>query len=145
MNLLPSTAVTGDNLLHEVALLRQQSYRLVTLTCLHTGPEGHEVIYHFDRAYALRHLRLQVPTGTALMSISSLFPAAVIVENEIKDHFGLQVDGLALDFQGRLMLTEDAPKAPMNKRCGMDIDARVHGKSGPLAAPASAPAPGGEA
>lgn len=130
MNLLDATPVTNDNLLHEVSLLRQQGYRLVTLTCLHAG-DAHEVVYHFDRLYELRHLRIRIPSGTALGSISGVFPGAVIVENEIKDHFGLVIEGLPLDFQGRLVLTEDAPRAPMNKRCGMDIDARV-----PAAAPA---------
>ncbi len=126
MSLLTSQKVTNDNLLHEVALLRQQGFRLVTITCLHTG-RGHEVIYHFDLQYELRHLRLEVAEGETLCSISSLFAAAMIVENEIKDHFGLKIEGLALDYQGRLMLTENAPRAPMNKRCGMEIDARVAG------------------
>lgn len=141
MSMLESQAVTNDNLLHEVALLRQQGFRLVTITCLHTAP-GHEVIYHFDRQYELKHLRLALAEGETLCSISSLFAAAMIVENEIKDHFGLKVDGLVLDYQGRLMLTENAPRAPMNKRCGMEIDARV---AGGAAGGPSTRAPGGAA
>lgn len=140
MKLVESTAVTSDNLLHEVALLRQEGYRLVTLTCLHTG-DGHDILYHFDQRYVLRHLRLHLKEQEALVSISSLFPAAMIVENEIKDHFGVNVTGLAVDFQGRLMLTETAPRAPMNKvrRCGMDLDARVAPPT--AAAPANPPSP----
>lgn len=132
MNLLEDQRVTNDNLLHEVALLRQQGFRFVTLTCLHTG-EGHDVIYHFDRHYQLRHLRLHLPEGQVLFSISSLYPAAMIVENEIKDHFGIRLAGLSVDFQGRLMLSDGAPRAPMNKRCGMEIDARVPAAPTPAA------------
>lgn len=139
MSLLESLPVTPANLLHEVAVLRQKGYRFVTITCLHTGPE-HELIYHFDRHYELVHLRLRLPSGEPLGSISSLCPPAMIVENEIKDHFGLQVEGLTVDFQGRLLLTETAPRAPMSKRCGMEIDARVPG-----AAPAASKPAGGEA
>jgi len=124
MNLLNSTEVTNDNLLHEVALLHQQECRLVTLTCLDTGA-GHDVIYHFDQNYLMIHLRLHLPYQHNLCSITNLYPSAMIVENEIKDHFGINFEGLSVDFQGRLLLTEDAPKAPMNKRCGMELDARI--------------------
>lgn len=139
--LLTTIAVTNENLLHEVALLKQQGCRLITLTCLDTG-DGHDVLYHFARKYDMIHLRKHVPTGQPLISISTLFGCAMIVENEIKDHFGVAVDGLTLDFQGRLVLTEDAPRAPMNKQCGMEIDARVGAAPAPAAtAPAAPPAP----
>jgi len=43
----------------------------------------------------------------------------MIVENEIKDHFGLRIDGLPLDFQGRLMLTDERlmGSGSVNSRC----------------------------
>jgi ech hydrogenase subunit D len=134
MSTLTATEVTLENLMGQTAQLRQQGYRLVTMTCVHTG-NGHEILYHFDKKYQMEHFRLHLPEGVTLPSICSLYPAAMIVENEIKDHFGIAVSGLSIDFQGRLVLTEDAPRAPMNKRCGMDIDARI-----PAAAPTAAPA-----
>ena len=137
MSLIAARDVTNDNLLHEVALLRQRGSRLVTLTCLQ-APEGHEILYHFDERYEMSHLRLRLPSGESLCSISSIYPAAMIAENEIKDFFGLSIAGLSVDFQGRLLLTEDAPRAPMNTRCGMGIDARRP------AAAAAGGGPGGE-
>jgi ech hydrogenase subunit D len=134
MSTLTATEVTLENLMGRTAQLRQQGYRFVTLTCLDTG-NGHDILYHFDKKYQLEHLRLHLAPGQTLPSICSLFPAAMLVENEIKDHFGIVISGLSIDFQGRLVLTEDAPRAPMNKRCGMDIDARV-----PAAAPGAVPA-----
>lgn len=134
--LLPATEVTRDNLLQEVVQLKQQNYRLITLTCLDTG-QGHDVIYHFAKQYDMVHLRLHLAAGTTLASISALFPSAMIVENEIKDHFGVHFEGLTFDFKGRLMLSENAPRAPMNKRCGMGIDARTPEKPAP--APANPP------
>ncbi len=136
--LLTARPVTTENLLHEVALLKQQGCRLITLTCLDTG-DGHDVIYHFAKKYDEFHLRKHVAPGATLISISTIYPCAMIVENEIKDHFGVPVTGLPIDFQGRLMLSENAPRAPMNKRCGMDIDARTPGAT-PAAAPAATPA-----
>lgn len=134
MSTLTATDVTLENLMGQTAQLRQQGYRLITLTCVDTG-NGHDILYHFDKNYQMDHFRLHLPTGATLTSICSLYPAAMIVENEIKDHFGIAISGLSIDFQGRLVLTEDAPRAPMNKRCGMDIDARI-----PAAAPIAAPA-----
>lgn len=141
MSNLTAIEVNEDNLLHEVALLRQQEHRLITLTCLDTG-DGHDVIYHFDLNYEMTHLRLHLAPGKTLRSICSLYPAAMIVENEIKDHFGIEVSGLSIDFQGRLMLTENAPRAPMNKRCGMEIDARVPSAAAATPTKPAAPATG---
>jgi len=108
-----------------VSVLRQEGYRLVTATCVDTGA-GHEITYHFDKAYQLRHLRVELKPGNILPSISHVFFTALIVENEIKDMFGVQVSNMAIDFQGRFLLTEKAPKAPMNKKpYGIDIDVRT--------------------
>ena len=74
----------------------------------------------------MRHIRLFVPKGEGLPSISNLYFAALIVENEMKDLFGLNVTGMAIDFQGRFILSENAPKAPLNKtHPGIGVDARV--------------------
>lgn len=141
MSNLTAKEVNEDNLLQEVALLRQQGHRMITLTCLDTG-DGHDILYHFDLNHQMTHLRFHLPPGKTLRSICNLYPAAMIVENEIKDHFGIEVSGLSIDFKGRLMLTENAPRAPMNKRCGMDIDARVPSAAAPTQP--AAPATGGQ-
>jgi ech hydrogenase subunit D len=108
------TEVTTQSLLYEVALRRPQGYRFVTITCADLG-DAHDILYHFDRDYKLDNLRLRLPKGQPLPSISNIYAAAMLVENEVKDLFGVNVTGLSLDFGGRLLLTEDAPKAPMNK------------------------------
>jgi ech hydrogenase subunit D len=118
------TEVTIDSLFHHVVVMKQQGYRFATMTCSDLGSQF-DVLYHFDKDYNLNNLRLRIDKGVALPSISSLFFAAAIVENEMKDLFGLSVDGLAIDFQGRMILSETAPKAPLLKRCGMDLDIRV--------------------
>jgi len=111
-----TTNITTDTLLSEVAVRVGigQKCRFVTLTCLDLG-ETHEILYHFDRDYQLTNLRLLLPKGQELPSITSVCPAAVIVENELQDLFGVKVTGLAIDYAGRLLLAENAPAAPMNK------------------------------
>ncbi len=106
--------ITRDELLEAVAGKLPQGYRFVTLTCLDAG-DAFDVIYHFDRDYQLSHLRLRLPKGQTLPSISSMVFSAVIVENEIKDLFGIEVTGMKLDYGGKLLLAEGAPNAPMLK------------------------------
>jgi ech hydrogenase subunit D len=104
--------------------LKNKGYRLVTLTCSDLG-DAHDVLYHFDKDYELQHLRVRIPRGETLPSITGLFFAAVLVENEIQDLFGLTVTGMVVDFKGRFLLSEGAPVAPLNKNVGMGVDIRA--------------------
>ena len=119
-----TTDITQDQLHGEVSALQRHGYRLVTMTCVDTG-DGHEILYHFDKQYELRNLRLKLAAGAVLPSISNIFFCATLVENEMKDLFGLEVDGLAIDYKGRFVLSDGAPSAPLSKKCGMAVDIRV--------------------
>lgn len=102
-------------LLARVQQLADEGYRLVTMTCNDIGG-AFEVLYHFDRDLAMRHLSVTLPADAKLPSISGIYLCAFLVENEIVDLFGLQVDGLALDYKGRLVLTADANQRPLLKQ-----------------------------
>ncbi len=106
--------ITPQTLVNELAAMGPQGFRFVTLTCLDLG-DKHEILYHFDKNYELHNLRMELPKGTPLQSISHIYFAAVVVENELKDLFAIDVQGLVIDYQGRLLLAEGAPKGPMNK------------------------------
>ena len=108
------TEVTVAGLLGAVAVKPALGCRFVTMTCTDLG-EAHDILYHFDKNYVLENLRLRLPKGQALPSISKIYFAAALVENEIKDLFGIPVQGLAIDFEGRFLLSEGAPAAPFNK------------------------------
>lgn len=103
-----------DQVPAEVWKMKQDGYRFVTMTCCDQG-EAHDILYHFDKDYALKHLRVKLPKGEALPSVSSIFFAALLVENEMKDLLGVAVNGLAIDFQGHFMIAEGCQKAPLNK------------------------------
>ena len=130
MSLDPIADVTIDTLLSQAALKLREGYRWVTMTCLAAGEGGYDILYHFDKAYQLSTLRLHLAPGQELPSISGLCFCAVLAENEIKDFFGLTLQGLAIDFKGRLLLSEDAPKAPLSKPCGIGLDVRDKTKPG---------------
>jgi len=103
-----------DHIHEKVWLLKQDGYRFVTMTCCDEG-EVHDVLYHFDKNYELKHLRVKVRKGESLPSISGIYFAALLVENEMKDLLGVAVNGMLIDFQGHFILAEGAPKTPLNK------------------------------
>ncbi len=117
------TDVTPTMLRDTVAARFPQGYRLITLTCL-DGGDCVDVLYHFDRNYELSHVRLRVAKGAVVPSISGIYSCAAIVENELKDLFGLTFEGLTLDYEGRFVLAEDAPLAPMARTAPAQAAAR---------------------
>lgn len=111
-------AVTRDTVLDAVSAKIPQGFRFVTMTCVDCG-DAFDIIYHFDKDYVLHNIRLKLAKGETLRSISGVCFAAAIVENEIKDLFGINVDGLVLDYEGRFMLAQDAPHAPQVRTIGV--------------------------
>jgi ech hydrogenase subunit D len=104
--------VTVENLNDKVASKLPLGFRFVTMTCTDCI-EYFDILYHFDKNYELSNLRLQLKKGDSLPSISPIIFAALIVENEIKDLFGVNVTGLILDYDNRLLLTSCAPERPL--------------------------------
>lgn len=118
------TDVTVETLRDTIAARFPQGYRLITLTCV-DGSEALDILYHFDRNYELSHVRLRVAKGTIVPSISGIYACAAIVENEVQDLFGVTFEGLALNYDGRFMLAEDAPMAPMARTPAAQAAARA--------------------
>ncbi|MEH0022529.1 MAG: NADH-quinone oxidoreductase subunit C [Desulfobacter sp.] len=99
--------ITKETLIAECRRLKSDGYRFVTITCLETGETTLELIYHFDRDLELVHYRMQVLKNDPMPSLSPLFFAAFLVENEIYDQFGVKFTDLVLDFGGTLYLDDD--------------------------------------
>ncbi|MDD5224444.1 MAG: NADH-quinone oxidoreductase subunit C [bacterium] len=106
-----------ENLIGAVAAKRASGYRFVTITCSDLG-DAFDLLYHFDKELKLETLRVRLPKGAELPSISAEYFAALLVENEIKDLFGIAVAGMLLDYQGRFLLPEDAPRNPWRRPSG---------------------------
>ncbi len=117
---IEATPVTPAGLVPEVTRLKAEGWRLVTLTSVELDATQMEVLYHFDRGLTLKHLRVAVDKGGGLPSISGVFFAAFLVENEIRDQFALSFDGLALDYQGRLY-NETAQTAESSPFCRYQV------------------------
>jgi ech hydrogenase subunit D len=105
-------AVRAEALVGEVAKLKVLGYRLVTLSCTELDASTVDILYHFDKDLGLKHLRLTVPKAEPVPSISPVYFAALLVENEIQDFFGLRFEGLIVDYRGTLYLEEEALQTP---------------------------------
>lgn len=96
---LDQIKATANEMLHK-------GYRFLTQSVVDLGEEGFDVIYHYDRELAMLHYRVKVERGATIPSISDIYFAAMLVENENRDMFGLSYDGLVVDFNRTLYLEE---------------------------------------
>jgi ech hydrogenase subunit D len=108
-------AISPDTILGEAAKAKVEGYRFVTMTCVELDAMSVELLYHFDRNFELKHLRLTLPKDTPMPSISPVYLAAFLVENEIQDLFGVRFQGLAIDYERTLYLDEEVKQAPFCK------------------------------
>ena len=104
-------SVTPKTVLSQTLDMKKKGYRLVTLTAVELDAETLDILYHFDKDLDLIHLRLTAPKNEAAPSISSVYFAAFLVENEIQDQFGIRFEGLALDYDRTLYLEEEVRDA----------------------------------
>lgn len=95
-------------------IFKETGFRFVTMSCSDLG-EGIDLIYHFDKDLDLRSMRVVVPKGRAISSITSVYSCAMLIENEIKEHFGVDFEGLPIDFNGTMYLDEEVHKTPFCK------------------------------
>jgi len=108
---MDSVTVTKESLRTEVQKLFEKDARFAIATCLDLGDKL-EIIYHFDDKLKLVNLRLQFGYNDTVPSISSIYPAAALIEMEMVDLFGAKIEGTG----GGFLLTEDSPKMPMRKQ-----------------------------
>ena len=114
--------LTLDNILEKIASMPLRGYRFVTMTTVDCG-DTFDIYYHFDRRYKLNNLRLKVAHGAKVPSISGICSAALIVENEIQDLFGITFTGLAIDYQQHFLLADGAPEKPFCRVPGVYVSA----------------------
>jgi len=116
--------ITIENLHNEVMMKKREGFRFSTMTCCDLG-ETYDILYHFDKDYVFHNLRLALKKGEKLPSISHLFFAAVLIENEIIDMFGIEFTDIIIDYKGRFLISDGAPTTPLNKNVNMAVELKV--------------------
>jgi len=109
-----TTLADKQELLTVTEKLAGEGARLAAATCLDAG-ERFEIIYHFQKDHHMLNIRLLIGKDEEVPSISGIMLPAALVENEMSEFFGLKIEGKAIDFQGRMLLAEESPQAPMLK------------------------------
>ena len=110
-----------DQLFARVVELHNENYRFVQI-CATTLEDSCELLYTFmapDAAEgALTGIIVNVPDTTPVPSITDLYPAAFVFENETHDLFGVDIYGINLDFHGEFYKVSE--KFPMNPRIAQE-------------------------
>jgi Respiratory-chain NADH dehydrogenase, 30 Kd subunit len=76
------------------------------------APGVFEIAWAFARDGKFETIREQIVAGDAVPSVSEFFGAAFLYENEIRELFGINVVGIAVDLKGQLYQT--ATKVPFS-------------------------------
>jgi len=104
--------VSKSELITEIEKMLAQGYRLGTASCLDSG-DRFEVIYHFELGVDLANVRVHIGKNDSLPSISHIYPSASLIENEMKELFGINIVGSTIDFKGGMLHGQESPKATM--------------------------------
>ncbi|MFZ5898712.1 MAG: NADH-quinone oxidoreductase subunit C [Bacillota bacterium] len=103
-----------DDLLVTAQRLVDEGARLATATCL-DEKDKFQVIYHFQKEHDIINVRLKVDKDEEIPSISEITLTAALIENEMREFFGLNIVGLVIDFKNRMILSENSPETPLCK------------------------------
>lgn len=108
--------ISKDQLLAEVKKYADAKAKFVTGVCNDMG-DKFEVTYYFNATPAMdmSALRFTVGKDEQVPSMTGIYLTAVLIENEMKELFGLKVKDVAIDFGGHMMLAQDSPVLPMLK------------------------------
>lgn len=112
--------VTLETVVEKVASLQLSGYRFVTMTTVDCD-DYFDIYYHYDKNYELYTLRLKVEKPGVVPSISKACFAALIIENEIQDLFGITFTDLVIDYEKHFLLAPDAPEKPFCHVPGVKI------------------------
>lgn len=118
--------VNKADILNEIQAMKDAQARFVTMTCCDTG-DAFDLIYSFDREHELVNLRTSTAKDESVLSASGIYSCAFLIENEIKDQFGLDFENLVPDFKGLLLLSQDAPPTPMRRNTNQEEGGKVDG------------------
>ena len=97
--------IAANTILDEVVKFKFEDWRLCQICATKVGEEQYEILYTFGKGYDWKNLRITVSAGEKVSSITSAYDIAYLYENEIHDLYGIQIDMMNYDFEGKLFRT----------------------------------------
>ena len=132
----------GPAFLARVAAYREEGWRLAVVNATPLLPtDDHEhgafdVTWSFARGGEFEHLRELVLPTDEVPSVSGSFASAFLYENELRELFGINVTGMAVDLGGQLYKTASrVPFSPTAIRARLEANGKASPKSGRTASP----------
>jgi Ni,Fe-hydrogenase III component G len=110
------TNISTEALLGYVEDMMFSGYRFITTTCVDNGDGTKDLLYHFDKELEMKHARITVTKDDEIPSISAIYFCAILVENEMKELFGVNIKNMAVDYGGHMLLADDDLDAPMARQ-----------------------------
>jgi hypothetical protein len=95
----------------QTAVYQSRGWRFVALSGT-TVEQGVELLYSFSNHKEFEQLRLIVSSGETVPAISDIYFNALVFENEVHDLFGVNIEGIAIDFGGHFYAV--SVPTPMN-------------------------------
>ncbi len=108
--------ISKDQILSEAQKMSYAGFRFITATCVDAGEDKIDLFYHFDKSLDMQHYKISVQKGEEIPSISKIYFCALLVENEIKELFGVKVTDIVVDYGGHMLLSDDDLESPMLKQ-----------------------------
>ena len=110
VHIVEAKEIAPEHIVPEAQAKFDAGYRLVGITVLAADDQHVELLYHYDKANDMAHLRVKIQKDLPVPSISGTYFCALLAENEVQDLFDVRFDGLVLDFNRTLLLTDDTKK-----------------------------------
>ncbi len=102
---MPIENLERRELLDAVTRIRHDEWRLIQICATKVGEDTYEILYTFGLNYDIRSLRLTVHGNDRISSITSIYEVAYLYENEIHDLYGIEINMMNYDFNGKLFRT----------------------------------------
>ena len=93
-------------LLYKMKEISVAGYHIMQICATKIG-EDYEVLYTFGKADDMRNVKITISPGVHIPSVTDIFEAAYLYENEIHDLFGIEIDGINHDYKGGLYRTSE--------------------------------------
>ncbi len=104
--------VTAGEFLMKVMEMKNNRYRIMQAHAVSTE-DGYELSYTFGRDYEWVTLRLVVGGDEEVPTITNIYPAAFLYENEMAELFGVKIKMISPDYHNKLYRIKDT--APMKQ------------------------------
>lgn len=112
------TDLKMTDLLSMVQAMKDKGARFLTITAKDINETDAEVIYHFEVDHHVENLHLTTRKDQPIKSITGIYLAAFIAENEAQDLFKIKFSELAVDLGGKMLKTALSPSTLLKPAVG---------------------------